>query len=211
MKKTKPYLFYADKKPFKVQLDIKCQINGYRVGDKSAPLYNSIPVKKGDVFRYVAGKGIMVNEKIIPRKARPLKEVVTMVSWVSKRLRVAVFSDRDRIWNRKTKKYTKKLGKLYWVACDLRSYHVGCGKDVVEAVKALILQCQATNLIAEEEKAEGKKVIRWYCLLDSKELKEMERQAKKTGFILDGVEVPPLPKAWQRSLDRLREKTAQKK
>ena len=136
--------------------------------------------------------------------ARPLKEITWKVSWVANRLRVAVFQDRDRIWNRKTKKPTKRFGKPYWTACDLRSYHIGCADTVVEAVKRLIEQCQVTNLGAEEEKAKGHGVTRWRCLLEPKEVKEMEAKAKKTGFILDGVKVPPFPKAWEAGLKRLR-------
>lgn len=203
MNTKRPYGFTAAEKSFTVQLDMPCMISGYRKGDSYASFYRPIPVKKGDTFRAVDGK-VVVNGAVVDRVSRPLKKIIWKVSWVAKRLRIAVFQDRDPIWDKRTRKPTKKLGKPHWTACDLRSYHIGCGKTVTEAVNELILHCQADNLSAEEERVKGNSVIRWRCLLPPNEVKEMEAKAKKTGFVLDGVEVPPIPKKWQEGLKRLR-------
>ena len=203
MEKKKPYAFTATAKPFTVQIEMPSAISGYTVGNRHASFYKHIPLKKGDTFR-LAKDGVLLNGVLVERAARPPKEIVWKVSWVANRLRVAVFQDRDRIWSRRLKKFTKKFDKPYWTACDLRSYHIGCADTITEAVKNLIRQAQATNLCAEEEKAKGHSVIRWRCLLEPKEMKEMETKAKKTGFILDAVEVPPFPKAWEAGLKKLR-------
>lgn len=201
----KPYTFYASRKPFTVQLDRECLVTGYSTpDDRSASFYNPIRVKEGDTFQAIFGRGIILNGKLVVRKARPLKKTIFKVSWVAKTLRIAVFLERDAIYNRRTKKFTKKLGKPYWVACDLRSYEIGCGKTLVIAMKRLLEQCQGTNLIAAEGRAKGHKVVRWRCLLEPREVREMEKKARKTGFILDGVKTPPLPKAWVKGLKRLK-------
>lgn len=203
MEKKKLHGFTARNEPFKIQIKTPSAVTGYTEGEKYASFYRPIPVKEGDVFKVAPG-GIILNGTFVPRAARPLRKMTWKVSWVAKRLRVAVFKERDRLWSRKLGKFTNKFGKPYWTACDLRSYHVGCDKDAVQAIKNLILQCQATNLGAEEERAKGNSVIRWRCLLPKNEAAEMERKAKKTGFILDGVEVPPLPQKWQDGLKKLR-------
>lgn len=196
--------FSAAEKPFTLTLESAC-VSAYSIGDKSAAFYRPIPIKKGDTFS-AAPRGILLNGKLLERKARPLKKIVYKVSWVASRMRVAVFQERDRIWNKRTRKPTKRFGKPYWTACDLRSYHVGCADTIPQAIRNLIRQVQATNLIAEEERLKGHRVIRWRCLLDPKEAKEFEAKAKKTGFILDGVETPPLPKEWQAGLLKLARK-----
>jgi hypothetical protein len=201
----KPHGFMATEKSFTVHLDKPCLVSGYTQGDKSASFYRPFPVKKGDVFKVAPG-GLTVNGVFHAVRARKLKVMQWKVSWVAKRLRVAVFKDQDRIWNRRTKKPTNRFGKPYWTACDIRSYHIGCAETAEQAIKNLIWQCQATNLCAQEEEAKGHTVIRWRCLLPKNEAREMEIKAKKTGFILDGVEVPPLPAHWQRGLDRLKRK-----
>lgn len=202
----KPFSFTASGKPFTVQLDTPCVVSGYTEGNKYASFYRPIPVKKGDTFKSVPG-GILLNGAFLKRSSRPLKEITWKVSWVAKRLRVAVFKERDRIWNRRAKKPTNKFGKPYWTACDLRSYHVGCADTVQEAVRNLIRQAQATNLLAEEEKVQGHRVIRWRRLLEPKEVREMEVKARKTGFILDGVEVPPFPKSWLKGLEKFKKES----
>jgi hypothetical protein len=203
--KKKPHSFSAGEKAFTVQLDYPCVLSGYSVGDKYACFRRPIPVKKGDTFQVVKGK-VVLNGKIVERAATPLKKRACKISWVANRLRVVVFQERDRHWSKKLKRFTKKLGDLYWVAYDVRSYHVGTGKTPVEAVNALILQCQATNIMADEEKVMGNQVIRWRCLLPPNEVKEAEAKARKTGFILDGVVLPPYPLKWQRGLEKLRRK-----
>lgn len=203
MKKTQPFSFSACEKPFTVQLDRPCVLSGYSVGEKYACFRRPIPVKKGDTFHVIQGK-VELNGKIVDRAATPLKRRPVMVSWVATRLRVALFQEQDRIWSKRLGGFTKKFGDRYFCACDLRSYHIGTGNTPIDAMNALIRQCLVTNLMAEEEKAKGCKVIRWRCLLSSKEIKEMEGKARKTGFILDGVEVPPLPSAWRRGLARLK-------
>lgn len=203
--KSEPFAFTASEKPFTVQLDRPCIVTGWVEGDMAASFYRPIPVKKGDEFHWLNG-GLILNGEFIQRRHRKPKKMVWKVSWVASRLRVAVFKDRDRVYSRRLKRFTKKFGRWYWTACDLRSYHIGCDEKLETAIKNLIWQCQATNLCAAEEEAKGHQVIRWRCLLPKNEREEMERKAKKNGFILDGVEVPPLPSHWQRGLDRLQRK-----
>lgn len=203
--KKKPYGFGAGENAFTVQLDTPCVLSGYSVDDKYACFCRPIPLKKGDTFQVVKGK-VFLNGKIVERAATPLKKRAYKISWVANKLRVVVFQERDRLWSKKLGRFTKKMGDLYWVAYDVRSYHLGTGKTPVEAVNGLILQCQATNLMAEEQKAKGFQVIRWRCLLPPNEVKEAEAKARKTGFILDGVVLPPLPMKWQTGLQKMRRK-----
>lgn len=133
------------------------------------------------------------------------------IAWRAKRMRLCVFLERDRVWSRRLKRFTKKMGRWYWVACDVRSYHLGCGDTAQEAVQAFIRQIQGEELMVREEQIKGVRVIRWRCLLPPNEVKEMEDKAKKTGFILDGVECPPLPKAWEAGLRRFAQRQKRKK
>jgi hypothetical protein len=94
------------------------------------------------------------------------------------------------MYDHKKKKFLNKWGKPYWVACDVRSYQIGCADTLVEALHELIESCVATNRLAEEEREKYKKVIRWRCLLTKNEVEEMEGKARRKGIILDGVEVP---------------------
>lgn len=204
--KIKPHTFCAREKPFTIELDKPCTINGIWDGDLRASFYNPIPVKKGDTFKMASG-GVLLNGKFVPRRSRPLKKMTYQVSWVAKRLRVALFLEKDQIYDRKKKKFTKRYGKPYWCAMDLRSYHIGCHENLATAIKNLFMQCQATNLCAAEEKAKGFKVVRWRCLLKPEEIKECEEKARKTGFILEGVEMPPMPKKWLDGLKKLRAKS----
>lgn len=204
--KKEPFSFSAREELFTVKLDRECVLSGFSVGDKYACFRRPIPVKMGDTFQVVNGQ-VILNGKPVDRAATPLKRRTVKVSWVANKLRVVVFQERDRLWSKKLGRFTKKLGDLYWVAYDVRSYHIGTGKTPVEALNRLIMQCQATNLIAEEEKATGGKVIRWRCLLPKNEIQQAEAKARKTGFILDGVILPPMPKKWQEGLERLRKKS----
>lgn len=204
--KQKPHSFAAAEKPFTVSLEIPCVLSGFTVGDKYACFRRPIPVKKGDTFRVKDGR-VVLNGQILERASTPLKMRSVMISWVANRLRVVVFQERDRVWSKKLGRFTKKMGDLYWVAYDVRSYHIGTGDSAVEAVKALIRQCLATNLMAEEEKAKGTKVIRWRCLLPANEVKEAEAKAQKTGFILDGVTLPEFPAKWKLGLMKMRYKS----
>lgn len=202
-KKREPYSFAAGEKLFTVSLDMPCVLSGFSVGEKYAAFRRPVPVKKGDTFQVVDGK-VVLNGQVLDRAATKLKRRPMLIAWVAKKLRVVVFQERDRVWSKKLKRFTKKLGDLYWVAYDVRSYQIGTGKTSHEAVNALIRQCHGTNLMAEEEKITGRKVVRWRCLLPPNEVKEAEKKARKTGFILDGVTLPPLPKQWQQGLERLR-------
>lgn len=145
-----------------------------------------------------------------PRTAKGRGMRAVKVPWTAARMRVVLFRERDRIYSRRLKRFTKKYGKPYWVACDVRAYSLACGDDPVQAINRLIRHVQATNLIAGEEKAKGGQVIRWRCLLKKKEVREFEAKAKMTGFILDGVKSPEMPRQWQRGLERLARKTKAK-
>jgi hypothetical protein len=201
-KKNKPFVFVATKKPFKVQIEPKygTVVTGYSEDRDGVSYYSRftrpVVVKLGDTFHQDSKKGFMLNGKPHPVNMKPAKKQHIMMGWAPKRLRVAVFLDRDRLWNRKTKKFTKKLGKPYWCAVDTRGYWLGTGDDVQTAVKRLLQQVQFTQLMDKEERQKGVKVIRWHVERGPdvrKDLKEFEEKAKKTGFILEGVD-------WRQSL-----------
>jgi hypothetical protein len=190
--KIKPYEFWATRKPFLVEIDLKqgMAVKGIWKDDYLFRFTKPVSVKKGDVIKE-AKDGLMLNGTFVPRRIIPPKGKTTpKVAWVAKQLRVAIFPERDRLYNHKNKKFLNKWGKPYWVACDVRSYQIGCADTLVEALRDLIESCVETNKLAEEEKAKYKKVIRWRCLLTKTEVKEMERKARRKGIILDGVEVP---------------------
>lgn len=204
----KPHTFTATSKPFTVKLGIQCLVTGYTVpGDRGASFYRPIPVKKGDTFKSAPGKGIILNGKLVERKARKLKKMVYRVSWVASRLRVVAFKTRARLWDRKKGRPTKKFGKPYWVAYDVRSYCIGTDALLQKAINNLLIHCQYTNLMAAEFRAKGHRVIRWRCLLTKAEIKKFEKLARKDGFILEGVEVPPFPKKWVDALKKLKAKS----
>lgn len=195
--KIKPYSFVARyNKPFKVEIDLKqgmC-VDGIAKGRELEYFFRftrPVPVKKGDVFK-AAKNGIILNGKIVPRNIIPPKgRTICNVCWVAKRLCVAIFPERDRLYDYKAKKFLNTWGKPYWTACDLRSYQVGCGDTLIEALRNLIESCVLANQLAEHEKKKRGAVIRGrHALLTKDEIKEMECKARKKGIIIDGVEVP---------------------
>lgn len=113
---------------------------------------------------------------------------IVKCSWAAKRFRMVVFLEKSRLWAPGRKDH----GKLReaWLAADVTSYHVGQGNTPQHAVNSLLHVICGTDLLAWEEEQNGGKVIRWRCLCPKKEIREMEAKARKTGFILDGVEKP---------------------
>jgi len=211
----KPHTFGAGRKPFTLQLDYPCLMTGFETHDgKWRGFYRPVPVKKGDQFwvgkdRWTGSEQVFLNGKVLRRAARPARLLPCKISWVAKRLRIAVFKERDRVYSRRLKRFTKKLRPPHWCAVDVRSYHVGCGDTCEKAIQAVLMQAQATNWIAEEARVlEKRRVIRWRCLLPPNEVKEMEAKARKTGFILEGVEPPAPPEEWVRKLEKLRRRHA---
>jgi len=179
-------------KPFKVHPK-EAVVSGFRHGERMFRFTRAIPVKEGDVFEYVKGIGLKINKQIVKTRAKPWTCKFTKVSWVAETLYVVLFPEQDPIWvrDKKTKKWknTGKLGKLYWTACDLRSYHVGCADTPVDALKHLIIQVKATEDMAHEFRTrERKRVIRWRCLLSPKEAKEMKAKAMRTGIVLGNLQ-----------------------
>ena len=190
--KIKPFTFCATRKPFRVEIDLKqgMAVTGIVRGDYFFRFTRPVPVKNGDVFKE-AESGLVLNGTFVPRRIIPPKgKTPIRIAWVAKRLRVAIFPERDRLWDYKKKKSLNKWGKPYWVACDVRSYQVGTGDTVIDALQCLLESCAMENLMAEEEIAKKNEVIRWRCLLPKNEAEEMECKARKKGIILDGVEVP---------------------
>jgi hypothetical protein len=194
--KVKPWAFTAQyNKPFKVRIDLKrgmC-VNGIVKGrefEYFLRFTRPVPVKKGDVFK-AAKNGIILNGKLVPRNIiQPKGKTVPKISWIAKRLRVAIFPERDRTYDHKKKKFLNKWGAPYWVAYDLRSYQLGCGETVVEAMRNLLEMCVIVNQEAERAKRKGGVIRDHRSLLTKDEIEEMEQKARKKGIILDGVEVP---------------------
>lgn len=108
---------------------------------------------------------------------KPAKRV--KIAWVPKRLRLAVFPERKQ-----------------WIAADLRGYRVAQGESPLDAIRTLLWTCGAANALAAEQRAKGRRVIRWRLLHGAwrasarQHIRQMEALAKKSGCILDGVVVP---------------------
>jgi hypothetical protein len=192
----KPFEFGArvGGKPFKVRLNLPRGHVVTGLSDKNDYYWRftrPVPVKEGDIFSAAPGKGLILNGRLVPRNFMPKKRYDIKMGWVSEKLRVAVFSDRDEIWNRRTKKPTGRFGKPYWCALDVRSYWIGTGDTVQVALKRLIESVQLTEEMHKEETKKGRRVIRWHVERTPgtrKELNACEEKARKNGFILDGVE-----------------------
>lgn len=195
--KKKPYEFGAriGEKPFEIKIDLKQGHVVTGLSDKNDYYWRftrPVPVKKGDIFSAAPGKGLILNGKLVPRRFLPKRRYDIKMGWAPEKLRVAVFQERDQIYSRRLKKFTKKFDKPYWCAVDVRGYWIGTGDTVQVAVKRLLDQVQFTELMhKEEEEKKGRRVIRWHVERSKgvrKELDEMEKKAKKTGFVLEGVE-----------------------
>jgi len=193
----KPHTFGAriGEKPFKVKINLKQGHIVTGLSDTKNDYYyrftKPVPVKEGDVFSAAPGKGLILNGKLVPRSFMPKKRYDIKMGWAPEKLRVAVFNERDRIWSRRTKKFTKQFGKPYWCALDTRGYWIGTGDTVQAALKGLIESVQFTEEMQKEDEKKGRKVIRWHVERTPgtrKELDECEKKARKNGFILDGVE-----------------------
>lgn len=192
----KPYGFGSriGEKPFKVQIDLKRGHVVTGLSDKNDYWYGftkPVPVKQGDVFAAAPGKGLIVNGKLVPCRFRPKRLMDVKMGWAPERLRVAVFRERDRVYSRRLKKFTKRFEKPYWCAMDVRGYWIGTGDTVEVAIRRLIEQVQFTELMHREEEKKGRRVIRWHVERSKgvrRELDLCEKKALKTGFVLEGVE-----------------------
>jgi len=194
----KPFVFVATigAKPFKVQIDMKQGMVVTGLGDKNDYYHRFtkyVPVKKGDVFEAAPGRGLILNGQLVECNLRPRKRYPIRIGWVPKRLRLAVFFERDRIWHPGHKDHGKlePAEKGSWMAADTRGYWVSGGKTPVEAVRNVLFTIKATDLMEREDRQKGRKVIRWHVERTKgtrKELLEMEKAARKTGFILEGVD-----------------------
>ena len=199
-----PFIFSArigEKKPFKVQIDLKQGMVVTGLSDRNDYYYRftkPVPVKKGDSFSAAPGKGLILNGALVERNFRPRKRYPIKMGWTASRLRLAVFFEKDKIWRPGHKDHGKDCSS--WMAADTRSYWVSSGRTPVEAVRNLLVQIKATDAMDREERQKGRKVVRWHVERTKgtrKELLGMEKQARKTGFILEGVDwrlSEPMPK-----------------
>lgn len=194
-----------DKKPFTFSAKIGGEPFTVRISPKYGTVvtglyddsyYHSfrrhVPVKKGDVFSAAPGKGLIVNGTLIPRAIiKPKHKQPMKMGWAPEKLRLAVFWDQGFVWSRKLKRFTKQKEDPYWCAMDTRGYWIGTGKTPQEAMSRLISTIKFTEEMATEDRKKGHQVIRWHVERTPgtrKELLNMEKKARKTGFILDGVE-----------------------
>ena len=187
----KPFPFAATDKPFEVRIEPKMgtTVTGVSDGDYWMGFTKPVVVKKGDIFSYDQKKGFFLNGKIHPVNMRPRKKTAVKMGWAPKRLRLAVFFYRDKIWCPGRKDHGKRVDG--WFAVDTRGYWLAQGKTALDAIKSVIYQLRATELMDREERKRGRQVIRWHVERRPgvrKELLEMEEKAKKTGFILEGVD-----------------------
>lgn len=135
------------------------------------------------------------------------KNSAVKISWVARTLRLVVFQERDQEYSRRLKRFINRYGPWYWVAYDVRSYQIGTGDTIPQAINRLIKQCHDTDFLALDEEARGGRVIRWRCLMPADEIKEAEAKARQTGFILDGVKLPPMPEKLRRMAGKIKWKT----
>jgi len=192
----KPFTFGArvGAKPFTVQIDLKSGhvVTGLYDDDYYYRFTRPVPVVKGDVFSAAPGKGLILNGKLIPRKiVLPKEKTPIKMAWAPEKMRIAVFWERDRVYSKKLKRFTKKFHDPYWCAMDTRGYWIGTGKTPQEAMSRLFSTVKFTEQMEKEDRKKGHRVIRWHCERTpgtKEELLDCEKKAKKTGFILDGVE-----------------------
>lgn len=121
----------------------------------------------------------------MPRKNVRIAKVAK-IGRIAKRITIAVFQERDPIWSRRLKRPTKRLAPPHWEAIDVTSYHVGCGKGPVEAVRALIQQIEMTRFVIADHRARGHHGMSASVLVDfAREvpLEEWERVAGAIGLV----------------------------
>ena len=172
---------------------IDTAIKGYRIGSRMYRLSYPVYAEKGAKVVVHPKKGVEVNGVFFKRKVRAWKPKGCVIGWVPKRLKIAVFFERGRLWHPGHKDHGKDTSG--WLAADVRGYNVGQGDDPLDAIRSLLLTCGMNNEMAQQEKRKGLKVTRQMHHLDpevQKDLREMEEKARKTGIILDGVLVPPM-------------------
>lgn len=192
----KPFTFGAriGGKPFKVQIKPKFGtiVTGLYDDDYWYRFTRPIVVHEGDIFSAAPGKGLILNGKLISRKIiKPKEKTTCKMAWAPEKMRIAVFWERDRLWSKRLKRFTKKMGDHYWVAMDTRGYWLGTGKTPQEAMSRLFSTVQFTEQMEEVDRKKGHRVIRWHCERTPgvrEEMVDCEKKARKTGFILDGVE-----------------------
>lgn len=190
--KKSRYEFWPEvsKKPWCPAID--ATIKGYRIGKRMFRLSYPVYADKGIPVIVVPGKGIEVAGTLTLRKSRPWTPKGCVIGWVPKRLKIAVFLEKGRLWHPGHKDHGKDTSG--WIAADVRGYNVSQGSDPLEAIRSLLLTCGVANEEAREEKRRGKRVTRQMHHLDpevKKDMKEMEEKARNGGIILDGVLVPP--------------------
>lgn len=179
----------VSKKPWLPPIDTT--IKGYRIGKKLFRLSYPVYADKAVPVMVRPGKGIEVAGTLFERKARPWTPKGCIIGWVPKRLKIAVFFERGRLWSPGRKDHGKPTSG--WIAADVRGYHVAQGDDALAAIRSLLLTCAFTNEMANEERKKGMKVTRQMLHLQAdvkRDMREMEKKAVKTGIILDGIEVP---------------------
>jgi len=191
--KKKPYGYSARIKPFKLEIDFKqgAAVTGFWdiKNDTLSRYTKHVPVKKGDVFYHDPKRGLVLNGKPVPVKVMPPRKIDSKIGWVPKRLRIAVFYEKDKLWNPGHKDHGRRCDG--WLAADTRGYWVSQGETALEAIRNLIDLVRITDQLEEEDRRKGLRVIRWHVERTkgtAKELREMERKARKTGMILEGVD-----------------------
>lgn len=170
----KPYPFVASKDPFKMQLE-----QGLLTGfvDEKKDIFHRftrpILVKKGDTFALARGK-VILNGKPVQKRTFPGRRRTYKIGWAAKKIRLAVFR-ADKAW----------------IAADTRSYNVSQGNDPLQAIRNLIETLRYEREMEQDLKKKGKRVIRWHVERTpgtKKDMREMEKKAKKAGLFLSGVE-----------------------
>lgn len=164
-------------------------VTGYRLkeDDRQFRFREPVPIEKGDRISFRRGRGVCVNGVWSRPKADRWAPKQCVIGWVARRLRVAVFFERGRLYAPGRKDHNRPTSG--WIAADLRSYHVSQGDTPLAAIRSLILTVRANEELAAQERRKGRRVIRERVNLRAQDhIAEMESVARKRGMIIDGVD-----------------------
>ena len=120
------------------------------------------------------------------KKKKPKKQT-SIIQWSAPVIDIGVHYCVEKLHSPGKKDHGKKC--RFWYALDLTSYHVGDGLTPMKAVESLLENMWQTELMADEFKAKGDRVIRERLHKRCPEaIPELKRDIRKwKGHIIKGV------------------------
>lgn len=112
------------------------------------------------------------------------KKAAYVIARVAKKIRIALFVERSRLWAPKTKEHGKKCAG--WIAADLTSYHVAQGESMPDALHSLFETLHFTEVHVQDLRKKGHKVVRER--LERRGADHIREMEKKARFILEDVD-----------------------